>query len=47
MDAESEAGSGQAATTIEEAPPWSQRDRRIFLGAVSGAAVVGMLIVFA
>lgn len=46
MDAESEASTDQAATTIEEAPPWSQRDRKIFLGAVSGATVLGMLIVF-
>ncbi len=46
MDAEDESERSWAATTMMRAPPWSQRDRRIFLGAMAGATVLGALIVF-
>ena len=32
--------------TVMRAPPWSQRERRRFVGAVLGAVGVGALIVF-
>jgi len=37
-------GSGRTMAEMH-VPPWSQRDRRIFLGAVVGATAVGVLIV--
>jgi len=45
MDAEDESERNWGATTVMRAPPWSQRDRKIFLGAMAGAAVAGALIV--
>ena len=46
LDAEDESEHNWGATTVMHAPPWSQRDRRIFLGAVTGATALGALIVF-
>ncbi len=47
MDAEHEGGQDWSTITLVQVPPWSQRDRRIFAGAVAGATVLGALIVFA
>ncbi len=46
LDAEDESERNWGATTVMHAPPWSQRDRRIFAGAVAGATALGALIVF-
>ncbi len=46
MDAGDESERNWGAHTIMRAPPWSTRDRQIFLGAVGGAVVLGTLIVF-
>jgi len=46
VDAEEEAGRDWSTMTLVQAPPWSQRDRRIFAGSVAGATLLGALIVF-
>ncbi len=46
MDAGDESERNWGAHTVMRAPPWSTRDRQIFLGSVGGALVLGMLIVF-
>lgn len=46
MDAGDESERNWGANTVMRAPPWSTRDRQIFLGAVGGALVLGALIVF-
>ncbi|MGE4112012.1 MAG: serine/threonine-protein kinase [Burkholderiales bacterium] len=46
MDAEHAGGENWSTTTLVQAPPWSQRDRKMFAGAVAGATVLGALIVF-
>ena len=46
MDAGDESERNWGAHTVMRAPPWSTRDRQIFLGAVGGALVLGVLIVF-
>ena len=42
---EGEADRTWGEATVMQAPPWSRRDRRIFIGAVLGAVGVGALIV--
>lgn len=46
MDAGDESERNWGANTVMRAPPWSTRDRQIFLGAIGGALVLGALIVF-
>ena len=46
MDAGDESERNWGAHTVMRAPPWSTRDRQIFLGSVGGALVLGVLIVF-
>ncbi len=46
MDAGDESERNWGANTVMRAPPWSLRDRQIFLGAIGGALVLGVLIVF-
>lgn len=46
MDAGDESERNWGANTVMRAPPWSSRDRQIFLGAIGGALVLGALIVF-
>lgn len=46
MDAGDESERNWGASTVMRAPPWSTRDRQIFLGAIGGALVLGVLIVF-
>jgi len=46
MDSKVGPGGNTGATAAIGVPPWSQRDRRIFLGSVVGATAVGALIVF-
>lgn len=46
MDAGDESERNWGANTVMRAPPWSNRDRQIFLGAIGGALVLGALIVF-
>ncbi len=46
MDAGDESERNWGANTVMRAPPWSLRDRQIFLGAIGGALVMGVLIVF-
>jgi hypothetical protein len=46
MDAGDESERNWGANTVMRAPPWSTRDRQIFLGAIGGALVLGVLIVF-
>lgn len=46
MDAGDESERNWGAHTVMRAPPWSNRDRQIFLGAVGGALILGVLIVF-
>lgn len=46
MDAGDESERNWGANTVMRAPPWSLRDRQIFLGAIGGALVLGALIVF-
>ncbi len=45
LSAEDEPERNWGATTVMHAPPWSQRDRRIFLGATGCALVLGAVIV--
>ena len=45
MDAGDDPERNWGATTVMHAPPWSKRDRSIFLGATGGALVLGALIV--
>ena len=45
-NAEDNADHTWGEATVMRAPPWSRRDRKIFLGAVLGAVGVGALIVF-
>ncbi|MBX3651171.1 MAG: protein kinase [Burkholderiales bacterium] len=45
MDAGDDPERNWGATTVMHAPPWSKRDRSIFLGAIGGALVLGTLIV--
>ena len=44
--ASDESESNWSARTLMQVPPWSQRDRTIFLGAVAGATALGAVIVF-
>ena len=46
MDAGDESERNWGANTVMRAPPWSTRDRQIFLGAAGGALVLGVLIIF-
>jgi len=46
MDSKVGCDANASATAVIHVPPWSQRDRRIFLGSVAGATAVGALIVF-
>jgi serine/threonine protein kinase len=46
MDAGDESERNWGANTVMRAPPWSTRDRQIFLGSIGGALVLGVLIVF-
>jgi len=46
LDAGDESERNWGAHTVMRAPPWSTRDRQIFLGATGGALVLGALIVF-
>lgn len=46
MDAGDESERNWGANTVMRAPPWSLRDRQIFLGAIGGALVLGAVIVF-
>ena len=46
-DADDESDRKWGEPTVMRAPPWSQRDRRIFVSAVLGAVGVGAFIVFA
>ena len=46
LDAGDESERNWGANTVMRAPPWSTRDRQIFLGATGGALVLGALIVF-
>ena len=46
MDAGDESERNWGAHTVMRAPPWSTRDRQIFLGAVGGALALAVLIVF-
>lgn len=46
MDAGDESERNWGANTVMRAPPWSNRDRQIFLGAIGGALVLGAVIVF-
>ncbi len=46
MDAEVDHDHNWSATTVAHAPPWSTRDRNIFMGAVAGSTVLGAIIVF-
>lgn len=46
LDAGDESERNWGANTVMRAPPWSTRDRQIFLGAVGGALILGALIVF-
>jgi len=46
MDAGDESERNWGANTVMRAPPWSTRDRQIFLGVVGGALVLAALIVF-
>lgn len=47
LDAEDESERNWGATTVMHSPPWSKRDRRIFLVATGLALVLGTVIVFA
>jgi hypothetical protein len=47
MDAGDESERNWSASTVMRVPPWSHRDRGIYLGAVAGAVALGALIVFA
>jgi serine/threonine-protein kinase len=47
LNAEDESERNWGATTVMHSPPWSKRDRRIFLGATGCALVIGALIVLA
>jgi serine/threonine-protein kinase len=46
MDAGDESERNWGANTVMRAPPWSTRDRQIFLGTVGAALVLGVLIIF-
>jgi serine/threonine-protein kinase len=46
MDSEVGSDGNAGATAAIQVPPWSQTDRRIFLGSVVGATAVGALIIF-
>ena len=46
LDAGDESERNWGANTVMRAPPWSTRDRQIFLGATGAALVLGALIVF-
>lgn len=46
MDAGDESERNWGANTVMRAPPWSNRDRQIFLGAIGGALVLGAVIIF-
>ncbi len=46
MDAGDESERNWGAHTVMRAPPWSTRDRQIFLGAAGGTLVLGVLIIF-
>jgi hypothetical protein len=46
MDAGDESDRNWGANTVMRAPPWSLRDRQIFLGTIGAALVLGVLIVF-
>lgn len=46
LDAGDESERNWGAKTVMRAPPWSNRDRQIFLGAIGGALVLGAVIVF-
>ncbi len=46
MDAEFDPEHNWSTTTMAHVPPWSTRDRRIFMGAIAGATVIGAVIVF-
>ena len=46
LDADDEREHNWGANTVMRAPPWSTRDRQIFLGASGAAIVLGALIVF-
>jgi serine/threonine protein kinase len=46
MDAGDESERNWGANTVMRAPPWSNRDRQIFLGAIGSALILGVLIVF-
>lgn len=45
LDADDELEHNWGAHTVMRAPPWSTRDRQIFLGSVGGALIAGVLIV--
>jgi serine/threonine-protein kinase len=46
MDAGDESERNWSASTVVRVPPWTRRDRGIFLGAIAGAVALGALIVF-
>jgi serine/threonine-protein kinase len=47
MDAGDESERNWGTSTVVRVPPWTRRDRGIFLGAAAGAVALGALIVFA
>lgn len=46
LDAEVDPEHQWGTTTLVQAPPWSTRDRQMFMGAVAAATAIGAFIVF-